>query len=100
MKIKIHKRKYTVVFEPLERTDLLGECNYESAKITISKNLDKPLLYSTIVHELTHAYLFEYGLYDKKYSNENVCNFFGAYGKEIMASAELVYNHYQGNRRR
>lgn len=100
MKIKIHKRKYRIVFEPLESADLLGECNYELAKITISKNLDKQLSYSTIVHELTHAYLFECGIYDKEYSNENVCNFFGAYGKDIMASAELIYNHYQGNKGR
>lgn len=87
MKIKIHKRKYTVVFEPLERAELFGECNYGLAKITISKNLDKTLLYSTIVHELTHAYLFEYGMPRETYSQEDMCNFFGAYGKEIIENA-------------
>lgn len=92
MKIKINKRTYTVVFEKLDRVDLLGECNYKTSTITISTSIDSNLTYTTIVHELTHAYLFEYGLISKTYNNEHVCNFFGTYGKDIIENTTKIIN--------
>lgn len=99
MFIKIHNRKYKVEYKTLESETLLGETNNKSAIIRLSNKIDNQLLYSTIVHELVHAYLFEYGIYDDNYTNENVCNFFGAYGKKIIETAEIVYNAFKGNKK-
>lgn len=45
---------------------------------------------STIIHELTHAFMWEYGFNQVRFSYEVVCDFFGAYGDEIIAAADLV----------
>lgn len=87
MDIKIHERVYKIIHETIENETLLGETNNKSAIIRLSNKIDNQLLYSTIIHELVHAYLFEYGIYDNNYTNENVCNFFGAYGTEIIENA-------------
>ena len=98
MFVKIHNRKYKIEYETFENETLLGETNNKSAIIRLSNKIDNQLLYSTIVHELVHAYLFECGIYDDNYTNENVCNFFGAYGKKIIETAEMVYNAFKGNK--
>ena len=57
------------------------------AEIRLSKDSDKDLLYSVIIHELVHAYVFEYGMPRENYNQEDMCNFFGAYGTEIIENA-------------
>lgn len=95
MFIKIHNRKYKIEYKTIESEEVLGKTDSKIASIRISDKMDNELLYSTIVHELVHAYLFEYGIYDDNYTNENVCNFFGAYGKKIIKTAELIYKTFK-----
>lgn len=90
MFIKIHNRKYKVEYETLESETLLGETNNKSAIIRLSNKIDNQLLYSTIIHELVHAYLFEYGMPRDNYNQEDMCNFFGAYGTEIIENAYKI----------
>lgn len=87
MKIKINKRTYTIKFDTFEDDITLGRTLYKLGEIRLLKHLDKDLLYSIIIHELTHAYLFEYGMSRETYSQENMCDFFGAYGTEIIENA-------------
>lgn len=87
MRIKINKRYYTIKFDTPEEDRTIGLTSYKLGEIRLSKNLDKNLLYSTIIHELIHAYLFEYGMPRDNYNQEDICNFFGAYGTEIIENA-------------
>lgn len=87
MTVKINKRYYTIKFDTLEREDALGVTMCKIGEIRLANDMDKDLSYSTLIHELVHAYLFECGMPRETYSQEDVCNFFGAYGKEIIENA-------------
>lgn len=87
MTIKINKRYYTIKYDTLEEEKNIGLTLCKLGEIKLSSEIDKDLLYSTIIHELTHAYLFEYGMPRDNYSQEDMCDFFGAYGTEIIENA-------------
>lgn len=87
MTVKINKRYYTIKFDTLEEERNIGLTLCKIGEIRLASEIDKDLLYSTIIHELVHAYLFEYGMPRDNYSQEDMCNFFGAYGTEIIENA-------------
>lgn len=48
------------------------------------------MLCRTLVHELTHAFLFSYGMQSSSYTEDQVGDVIGTYGKEIL---RLAYEH-------
>ena len=94
MTVKINKRYYTIKFDTLEEERNIGLTLCKISEIRLAKDIDKDLLYSTLIHELVHAYLFEYGMPRETYSQEDMCNFFGAYGKEIIENACKIIKFY------
>lgn len=55
----------------------------------------KPKIYKTILHELTHAYLHEYGFgISPVFNEEEICNFMEAYGERIVEDATYIYDEY------
>lgn len=62
-------------------------------KIYINKNLQKDLFRRTIIHELTHAYIWSYGLNQvESFKEENICDFLESHGDSIIGTANCVYN--------
>ena len=90
MKVRVNKRDYKVEIKEQDGIEGLGLTNYKKGTIEILKGIDKELTKSTIIHELTHAYLFEYGMPKEEYTLEDVCNFIGAYGEEIINKSKQV----------
>lgn len=51
-----------------------GLCNFEEATIYILETLDAQALITTLVHELTHCYLFSYTQGSSEFDEEDICN--------------------------
>lgn len=92
MKVRVNKRDYKIEIKDSDSLEGLGLTNYKKGIIEILDNLDKELTKSTILHELTHAYLFEYGMPKEEYTLEDVCNFIGAYAEEIVIKSNNILN--------
>lgn len=68
-------RTYRIyVRSELDDTKEVGYTNYQEAKIFI-KFLDLNMVHKTLVHELTHAWMFENGhnQSEREFNNEDVC---------------------------
>lgn len=96
LEIKINGRKWNIEridnsdSELLDETDCGATC-YLDSKIDISSRMNDSLARDTINHELAHAFLFTYGFNQMtKFTEENVCDFFGAFGSELIALANAI----------
>lgn len=88
-KIKINEIKYDVrLVDKLE--DALGLFDGDEQVIKIRKS-PKAKIYSTIKHELTHAYLYSFGFTQVELNEEVICDFFETYGERIIADSKKVY---------
>ena len=58
---------------------------FENSTQTIILRDDMPteLIEQTLIHELTHAFVFSFGLSGYKFDEEKLCNFVGAHLKRI-----------------
>ena len=70
--------------------DNMGLTKFSGRTILIDDSLKEPDLSATIIHELTHAFIWEYGFYQATFTHEIVCDFFGVYGKEIININNLI----------
>lgn len=94
MRIEIHKTVWSVKLTKGKKLDdgtemmYLGRTYYKKHLIRIRAGLDEPNLVQTLRHELTHAYLFEYGIHLT--DEESICDFIGAFGREIADRADMI----------
>lgn len=63
---------------------VVGLCDTLEHKIYLYNKLEIEHKYKTLIHEMTHAYISSYGFKDIIFDEENICNFFEAYGKQII----------------
>jgi len=64
--------------------------------IFINNNLPLDLMKRTIAHELTHAYIWSYGLMQfENFNEENVCDFMESFGSKIMKQTKKVLDFYK-----
>lgn len=61
-----------------------GLTDYPKQTIYINEELDEQLRIRTMIHELTHCYLWEYGINQANFSEEDVCNFVSATHRIII----------------
>lgn len=66
----------------------LGLTQYLNGTISIRKNLNQRATRSTVLHELTHAFMFAFG-YNIE-GEEAICDFFGAQGDQIVQIADRI----------
>lgn len=64
--------------ETLVEDDDFGECHYDKNLIEINKTVCRQQKIRTLTHELTHAWMWEFGHCGKNYSTEDVCNIISA----------------------
>lgn len=68
-----------------------GVTVYHDLKIYIDKTMAKTLIEKTLIHEITHAYLFAYGMVNV-FDEEELCDFVSNNVREIMRLYNFVYN--------
>ena len=66
----------------------LGRTYFCKHLIRIRKGLDRANMVQTMRHELTHAFLFEYGIHLT--DEESICDFIGAFAGEITEKADRL----------
>lgn len=98
---KIRDVDWVVFFVPISIDNL-------SNTLGISKNLKKKIcvcdtitindITATLIHELTHAFIWEYGFSSVGFTEESVCDLFGYYGREIIALANQLIKEYENRK--
>ena len=97
MKVKINNQTYTIKevddigLISNESENIWGQCKYEDCEILIKKSLNLIRKKETLYHELTHAFMFEYGLSQANLTSEIVCDFIGAFGERMT---EIVNKYF------
>lgn len=68
---------------------IFGSTNVFKQCISINEKIQPTSLMPTLLHELTHAALFSYGWDSRsEFTKEEMCDFFGAHGKELVEIAK------------
>jgi len=98
MKVKINHTVYTIkeLHEPhneieVDKDSAWGITVFSQGLIFIEKNLIPSVKRSTLIHELTHAHLMEYGLNHEHKTIEEVCDFMGAFADTIVQIADKYF---------
>lgn len=103
MEIKINGRKWQVLLVDEENKALCnddesitcGITHFQRNKIYINETIEETLMRDTIIHELTHAYLFVYGFGQvESYTEEMVCDAMGAFGYDLIQNAIKIFNEF------
>lgn len=66
----------------------LGLIEYADGIIRIRKGLNERTTRSTVIHELTHAFMFAFGYTVE--GEEAMCDFFGSQGDNIIKMADSI----------
>jgi Zn-dependent peptidase ImmA (M78 family) len=110
MKVKINKAIYTIK-EIKDVAAYLGEnsnvnervygaCSFEDRAIYITRDLQDGFKKDTLMHELAHAFMFEFGHDNRTYNLEMVCNMFGAFADIIVQTANKYMNRDMNKKKR
>ena len=91
MDVKINSLNFKIIeVDEIDKTDdgryIIGYTNYVKQEILLMKSLSKEQKVVTLRHELTHAFLWAYGLsaMGEELPLEVVCDFVGIYSGEIV----------------
>lgn len=73
----------------IEDNMCFGVCDYSTFTIYLDKNLEDENKFNTLLHELTHAYMYSFLLSKKEvYTEEELCQFIAHYGESIVFEAQ------------
>ena len=96
MKVLINGYSFKIKFvdgdtpkmKPDENSYNLGLTEYVDAIIRIRKGMNERTTRSTVIHELTHAFMFAFGYTIE--GEEAMCDFFGSQGDEIIQMTDSI----------
>jgi Zn-dependent peptidase ImmA (M78 family) len=97
MNFKINNTTYKVKelnspHDLIDSTDeAFGITVFSQGMIFLETNLIPSVKRSTLIHELTHAHLMEYGLNHECKNIEEVCDFMGAFADTIVGMADKYF---------
>lgn len=99
MKVKIKNFTYNIIevenFDDLPKNIefACGNTNYVNQVIRIYKPLSKEQKRQTLIHELTHAFLWSYGFgqITEQIPIEIMCDFIGCYADEIIKITDKYF---------
>lgn len=100
--IQINKLNYQIHLVEPDNGNLLvdgiwrcGSCDSAGGQIFIHNRLSYETMRRTIIHELTHAYIFAYGHAKReKYYDEDVCEIVSAFADAIIYDTNAIIKHY------
>jgi len=87
---------FVISFDDASGTETLGETHYKDLEILILQNLDYQMRRRTVMHEVTHAFLFSYGLDSADYDEEFVCRFMESHAEQIIKTTDAILNSLRG----
>jgi hypothetical protein len=69
---------------------VLGACDNEAKIIYINEKLHGKMKDKVLCHEITHAYIFEYGCSMDVETEEIIADFISLYGRQIIYTVDDV----------
>lgn len=92
-KFKVNNQKYTIIFDYPTDCENKAEIHYTDRCIVIEpKYKTHPKLLHLIIHEVTHAYVYETQVVKGLWNEESVCEFMAMYGPEIIKISKRILN--------
>lgn len=73
-----------------------GITDWHDLKIYIDQSLSDDMIQRTIIHELTHAFIFSYG-YSDMMNEEEICNFIESHLINLYKLLEYVKSNLNGD---
>ncbi len=106
MKITVNNLPWEIILEEQGNENLIkdgdpcfGCTHYDKLKIYLDEALSIPLLHQILIHELTHVYLFSYGIHISPDDTEEcICDFLGAFLDEINEKVLAVEKKIKKNK--
>ena len=97
MRIDINGIEWGINFVSHSNDHMMGSnglCSYEENNIYIARDMPKTKIRRTLIHELTHAVEYSFGLRDRQSDNkyEDLANFLMFYGELIINIANDIMN--------
>lgn len=97
-KTRIKDMIYSILFvnpeyEKLKEYNSIGVCLVDEKIIIIDNRLANDFKKSVLIHEVTHAFIYEYlglEISRKKFNEEQVADFIQRYGENIISIAKEV----------
>ena len=84
----------------LDQGEKIGYCDYIKKRIYLSDLAFGKYLYKLLIHELTHAFTYEYTQKefseDNKWGVEDLAVFMENYGDEIIKASKIAYDKLKG----
>lgn len=78
----------------VDGTFRVAAIHYDTAKIYLARYLKEDIKYSSLIHEITHAYICSYGMLPiKQFDQELMCEFIAAYGGKIIDDVNDYFDH-------
>jgi len=97
-KIKINNITVSVDFvENTEFDYILGSFYQKTDRIVVLKSLNSDQKKMVLIHELTHAFVWCYGLYNSKITEESMCDFVACYSELIINYANKILAKEKNN---
>lgn len=91
MKIQVNNLEWAVEYKNADSTELLidnepclGYCSLLTQGIYIRKGMSRQLTRETVLHELAHCFMFSYGICNERKTEEDLCNFVGAFADKLV----------------
>ena len=72
---------------------VLGRCEFGTTLISLNEELAPEVFKRAAIHEMTHAFMYSYGVDQVKHTEETVCDFMAAFGKTILNYAGLISDY-------
>lgn len=75
--------------------DICGATFRSKLVVLLNKNLPEQLFRRTIIHEMTHCYIWAFGLMQfDSYKEENICDFMETWGTSIITDSLRVISKF------
>lgn len=97
MTVKINNTTYKIIelknpHEEIGEDEVIfGATVFSQGIIFLESRLVQSVKRSTLIHELTHAHLMEYGMNHEHKNIEELCDFMGAFADNIVAIADKYF---------
>lgn len=103
MKIHVNGHEWSIIFtsDPsnlrIGNTIHLGVTNKDTLQVYLNDDIRGDLLRKVLVHELTHVWMYSYGYFVDRETEEMLCSFVDTYAQDVIEHAdEILGGNYRG----
>ena len=84
------KVTYVLTFDDDEEEETFGQTIFKDLEIQILQGLNYDVKKRTLIHEVTHAFIFSYGLDQTSIDEEFLCRFMESHAQKILETVDGI----------